>query len=147
MKFNSFPEFMKTFETIKPMSNFEINNKCKELNIKNFKGAFMRDELANRKNKKNECLVLNLDHSENNGTHWISLFTRNGISIYFDSFGLDPPEEVKDYCEETELYCGTNKIQENYEVICGHYCIFMLHRLSHGYKFFDVLSELYKYNH
>ena len=149
MKFNSFPEFIKSFSKIEPLSNFQILDKCKELKIKIFKRVFMRDELNKRQtgNKKNECLLLNLDHSQNNGTHWISLYIKNGIAIYFDSFGLDPPQEVKDYCKGTELYCGTDKIQENDEVICGHYCIFMLYRLSHGYKFFTILSELYKYNH
>ena len=94
IKFNSFPEFIKTFPKIEPLSNFQILNKCNKLKIGHFKGVFMRDELSKRKigNKKNECLILNLDHSQNNGTHWISLFIKNGISIYFDSFGLDPPE-------------------------------------------------------
>src|SRR5690349_3807171 len=99
MKFNSFPEFIKSFSKIEPLSNFQILDKCKELKIKNFKGVFMRDELNNRevgKYNKNECLILNLDHSQNNGTHWTCLFIKNGISIYFDSFGLDPPEEIKD---------------------------------------------------
>src|SRR5206468_10899457 len=93
----SFTEFLKTFTEIKPMSNFEIIEKCKELQIENFKGVFMRDELQG-KSSKNECLILNHDHSNNNGTHWTCLFIRNSVRYYFDSFGFEPPLEVTKYC-------------------------------------------------
>jgi hypothetical protein len=137
---------MKTFSKIKPLNNCLIFDKCIELEIEQFKGVFMRDELNRRKKTENECLILNIDHSKNAGTHWTALFIENGVSWYFDSYGFDPPEEVKNYCKE-ELYSNTFKIQKSDEVICGHYCIFMMYRLSNGYKFYDVLDELYKYNH
>jgi len=38
-----FDDFMKEFKRIEPLSNFQIIEKCKQLNIKNFKGVFMRD--------------------------------------------------------------------------------------------------------
>jgi hypothetical protein len=145
----SFPKFMKTFKTIEPLSNFEIINKCKELKIKNFTGVFMRDELKG-KSSKNECLILNHDDSSNAGTHWTCLFIKKargligGVAFYFDSFGLDPPLEVIDYCKGLERYCSTFKIQEYDEVICGHYSVYMLYRLSNGDSFFDVLDELYR---
>jgi len=142
----TFPEFIKSFSKIKPLSNFEITDKCKELKIKNFKGVFMRDELKG-KSAKNECFILNHDISSQNGTHWTCLYTKNGVSFYFDSFGLDPPLEIKDYCKGVERYCSTFKIQEYDEVICGHYSVFMLYCLNKGYSFFDVLDELYRYNH
>ena len=36
MSIFSFPEFLKTFTEIKPLSNFEIIEKCKELEIEVF---------------------------------------------------------------------------------------------------------------
>lgn len=146
MKFVSFQEFMKSFCNIQPLSNFQIIDKCKELKIKNFKGVFMRDEL-NGKASENECIILNHDTSSNSGTHWCSLFIKNGVALYFDSFGFDPPLEIIDYCKGLERYCSTSKIQEYDEVICGHYSIFMLYRLSNSCGFFDILDELYRYNH
>ena len=128
------------------MSNFQIIEKCKELKIKNFRGVYMRDELKG-KSTKNECLILNHDISENDGTHWTALFIKNGVSFYFDSFGFDPPLEVQSYCRKPERYCSSTRIQKPDEVICGHYCIFVLYRLSNGSKFFDVLDELYKFNY
>ena len=108
--------------------------------------GFLRDELTKIKKTNNECLVLNIDHSENDGTHWTALFIKNGISWYFDSYGFDPPEEIKEYCKE-KLYSNTFKIQKFDEIICGHYCIFMLYRLSNGYDFYEALDELYRNNH
>ena len=170
------------------MSNFEIIEKCKELQIRNFKGVFMRDELQG-KSSKNECLILNHDHSNNNGTHWTCLFIKNnargqtggargrletrgacaaassrtfsaerqrraqapevtgGAGYYFDSFGFEPPLEVTKYCTEGERYFNTFPIQKPSEVICGHYSIYMLYMLSIGFDFYDVLDELYKFNH
>jgi hypothetical protein len=146
MKFDSFQEFMKGFKTIEPLSNFQIIEKCKELKINNFKGVYMRDELKGR-STNNESFILNHDTSDNNGTHWTALFVKNGEAFYFDSFGFDPPLEIISYCSGLERYCSTTKIQDPVEVICGHYSVFLLYRLSNGSKFFDVLDELYKYNH
>ena len=109
----------------------------------------MRDELnKNNKVTKNECLILNHDSSDNSGTHWTCLFVKNGCSYYFDSFGFAPPIEVQNYCYKTDKYYSSFVIQKMDEVICGHYCIYVLYKLSNGYDFYDdVLDELYRYNH
>ena len=106
----------------------------------------MRDELKAR-TSKNECFILNHDNSSNNGTYWTCLFVKNDVAFYFDSFGLDPPLDILDWCKGLERYCSTSRIQKNDEVICGHYTIFMLHSLSKGDSFFDILDKLYRYNH
>ena len=103
----------------------------------------MRNELnINRKSTDNECLVLNIDHSNNNGTHWTCLFIKHNDFFYFDSYGFDPPLEVLDYYKCENRLCNTFKIQQYDEVICGHYCIYVLYRLSNGYNFYDILDEL-----
>ena len=135
---------MKYFDDIKPLSNIDIISKCKELKIKNFKEVYMRDELRD-KGRNNECFILNIDSSSNSGTHWTCLFIENSICYYFDSFGFEPPTEVVEYCKKfRERYYNTFKIQGSNEVICGHYCIYMLYRLSNGFKFYDVLDELFR---
>jgi hypothetical protein len=127
------------------LSNFQIIEKCKELKIKNFKGVFMRDELNKNSVSKctdNECLVLNIDHSNNDGTHWTCLFIKNRELYYFDSFGFPPPLEVLDYCKGKNGRYNSFKIQQYNEVICGHYCIYVLYRLSNGFNFYEILDEL-----
>src|ERR1041384_7301298 len=93
-RINSFENFLKLFPELKPLSNFDIINYCNELHIDNFKGVCMRDELNNSKFSANESLVINLDVSSGNGIHWMCLFSKNGVSYYFDSYGLSPPREV-----------------------------------------------------
>jgi hypothetical protein len=106
----------------------------------------MRDELKNIKVTNNECMVINIDHSSNDGTHWTCLFIDSGTSYYFDSYGFEPTEEVKTYCKEPRYY-SSDRIQKINEVICGHYCIYVLNRLSKGVNFYEVLDELYRYSH
>ena len=142
----SFDSFILKFVDIKPLSNFQIIELCNDLKIKHFKGVFMRDEL-NFKSDYNECLILNIDHSDNDGTHWTCLFTKNGISNYFDSFGFRLPLEVERYCKGDIRNYSTFPIQINNEVICGHYCIYVLYKLSNGCDFYAVLDELYRHNH
>jgi len=43
----------------------------------------MRDELKNQKVTQNECLVLNIDHSSSNGTHWTCLFIKKWSDLLF----------------------------------------------------------------
>lgn len=75
----------------KSLTNLDINKLNKD---KNFRGCFMRDELKNIKPNKIESGVLNLDTSENQGTHWTCWIKNNNLILYFDSFGLVPPLEI-----------------------------------------------------
>ena len=129
------------------MSNFDIINICKELKIKNFKGVFMRDELNKSKITNNESLVLNLDVSSGPGIHWMCMFTDDNVSYYFDSYGLPPPAEILEYSKNRERYYSEYPIQQDdkKEILCGHYCIYMLYKLSNGYKFNEILKELQSY--
>jgi len=102
----------------------------------------MRNELSTATRQDNECLVINTDHSRNKGTHWTCLFVKNGTSYYFDPYGFPPPLEVVNYCNEPRYY-NTFPIQKFNEVLCGHYSIFMLQRLSNGDNFYDVCLELF----
>ena len=54
----------------KPLTNFELIEAAKKLNIPNFRGFFMRDALP-KKPRRNECGILNLDDSSGKGTHYV----------------------------------------------------------------------------
>src|SRR5277367_1624235 len=133
----TFKDFIKKFRKIEPLSNFQIIEKCQELKIRKFKGVFMRDELKNRKASCNECMVINIDHSSNEGTHWTCLLIKNGVSYYFDSYGFEPMLEVKEHFKGSRFY-SSFPIQKMNEVICGHYCIYVLYKLSLGDDFYDM---------
>ena len=53
------------------MTNLELVKYAKKLKIPNFRGVFMRDELASMKPQKNETEIINLDSTKGSGTHWV----------------------------------------------------------------------------
>jgi len=55
----------------KPLSNFEIEDAIKKLDVSGFRGVFVRDSLPNKPRIK-ECGILNLGDSSGNGTHWVA---------------------------------------------------------------------------
>ena len=66
------------------MTNFEIIDYFKY--VKGFNGVFSRSYLPNL---KKGAYVINVDHSENTGTHWVVIFVKKDEVIYFDSFGVE----------------------------------------------------------
>ena len=106
----------------------------------------MRYELNKTKLTKDESIIINLDVSSGPGIHWMCLFSRKGVSYYFDSYGLAPPAEVLDYCKSKERYYSNYAIQQDdkLEILCGHYCVYMLYKLFNGNNFGKILEELRK---
>ena len=142
----SFSDFIGSFTKIEPLSNFQILDICRHIKLNNFRGVFMRDQLNSIHSKQDEhCLILNLDLSTNEGTHWTCLFVTKDKCIYFDPFGFCPTPEVEEYCRKIEnrIY-STFPIQKANSVICGHYCIYVLYKLINcGEDLFTITDELY----
>ena len=63
----------------KPLSNLEIIGAAKKLSLDGFGGVFLRDTLP-KKAKLNECGILNLDSSSDDGTHWVMWLKKVRIS-------------------------------------------------------------------
>ena len=53
----------------KPLTNLEIIDAVRKLEILRFRGVFLRDNLPVEP-KRMKCGVLNLDDTSENGTHW-----------------------------------------------------------------------------
>jgi hypothetical protein len=99
----------------------------------------MRDSLPNKINKI-EVGIVNLDSKNNKGTHWVAYYKKNEKCYYFDSFGLDPPIEIKNYLEH-DIITSTFQIQDLNTNYCGHLCLFFL-KLLEKHKFEDVIFFL-----
>jgi hypothetical protein len=89
----------------------------------------MSDGLPKKPNK-NESGIVNLDKSQNIGTHWICYWKQNNIKFVFDSYGGVPPKSLIKYLGENNLYYNDKRIQNFNSVICGHLCIKVLKLLS-----------------
>src|SRR6218665_3660479 len=70
-----------------PLTNIQLIDAAKKLNISNFIGFFVRDELPKRP-RTTECGILNLDGSTGGGTHWVAWIKHANEKIYLDSYGL-----------------------------------------------------------
>jgi hypothetical protein len=113
-----------------PLSNIELEDAIKRLNIPNFRGCYCITLLPKISHRV-ECGILNLDNSRGDGTHWTAWYSNNGNKIYFDSYGVDPPLELISYLGPS-IYCSTTCIQPKDTVVCEHLCLYVLKKLSDG---------------
>ena len=131
----------------KPLSNFELLDYAKQLNIPNFRGVFMRDELP-KKPWVNECGIVNFNTSLEPGSHWVAYYKDGKERIAFDSYGQVILRELSDYLKtekeknEAVIQRNTDIVQKSNTQICGHLCLYVLKSLSLGKTFREILDSL-----
>ena len=125
----------------KPLSNIELLEAARKLKIPNFRGVSLRDALPTTPKKK-ECGILNLDDTTGSGTHWVAWYKNGTEKKYFDSYGLQPPNELVDYLHSPILY-NTARVQPYDQVFCGHLCLYVLKQLGGGQHLQDIINSLY----
>jgi hypothetical protein len=126
-------------QNLKPLTNIDITIFLNKHKIKKFRGVFMIDTLPKKSNNI-ECGIVNLDTSNNSGTHWVAYYKNKNKSYYFDSFGVDPPGELKNYLN-TEIISSTFQIQKFNTNNCGYYCLLVL-KLMEKYDYRDIIIRL-----
>lgn len=111
------------------LTNHDIKRVIKALEIPNFRGVFMRDNLPKTKIWENECMVVNQDSIKNEGTHWTCFVKVSNDVYYFDSFGkLAPPLELINYLgSNCNIFYNSKQYQYYNTVICGHLCLRFLY--------------------
>ncbi|CAI4232646.1 unnamed protein product [Auanema sp. JU1783] len=91
---------LKPEKDLPALTNLDLLALVDVLEIKYFRGIFMRDSLPPQGIEEKEVGKVNLDSSSGKGTHWVC-YSRNEKKIYyFDSFGLDPPIELQKYLKD-----------------------------------------------
>jgi hypothetical protein len=104
----------------------------------------------------NTSYIINLDNEfdldgqRTEGTHWTCFYVKkypNGKyeSIYFDSYGISPPEIVKKRLKSNfdikyVPYCKKN-IQSLASNMCGWYCLAFLHYIHSSYLRSNILYK------
>ena len=117
-------------------TNFYLRNILRDLNIKC--SIIMRDELKHYKDKN--CLIINLQTSNENGSHWILASKKH--KIYFDSYGVLPIKEIENYFNDLNYIYNTIQVQQINTKICGQLCCFVLSKLENGEDFHDIILNL-----
>jgi len=84
----------------------------------------MKDEFKEllQKSKKNNYII-NLQDSDENGTHWVS-FSKDQL-IYFDSYGIKPLKEIEELSDK--VVYNTIQIQPYGFKFCGQLCLYILY--------------------
>jgi len=122
------------------MSNYEVISKADKLELPNFR-YFMRDDLCKAICKKQECSVVNLNTSKQQGSHHTCYWVSNNKKYYFDSFGVVPPKELVKYLKSPIMY-STHQIQQYNDANCSEWCLYMLNELHKGKDFIDIIIEI-----
>lgn len=124
-----------------------------------------KDELEKKKLQYNKSYIINMenefdeDGQRNSGSHYTCFQVNkypNGKTekVYFDSFGMPPPQIVEDFCGGKVPYQNKD-IQSLMNSACGWYCLAFLHfinayegRSKHLYSdcenFTDMFDDLNK---
>src|SRR6266853_2562289 len=96
--------------------------------------------------RSNECGVVNLQNSDQQGSHHVCYYKHGKEKYYFDSYGLNPSDDMIKYLKPTKnsslIICSTFIIQKFNTVICGQLAVYLLFMLNQGYKFLDILFSL-----
>ena len=140
------------------LTNFDIDSYVKKLKIPNFRGVFMRDTLP-KKPKRVECSIVNLNKSNETGSHWVCFSKIGETRLYFDSFGQDVPFEIIRYLKTSKEYQNdvaviarnTDIVQRVNTHVCGHLCLFVLTSLMREHLYYqevlDILGNGYSQAH
>lgn len=88
----------------------------------------MRDNLPKRPWIVEQGIV-NLDSTNNTGTHWTAYSKKGNKVFYFDSFGnLKPPKELLKYLKGCDIYYNRERFQKRNPWNCGHLSLQFLMR-------------------
>jgi hypothetical protein len=83
-----------------PLSNIEIDDAVKQLQIPNFRGCYCINMLSQLPHmvpagcERSECGIQNLDNSTGDGTHWTARFRNNYTSLTSSSRPVQPRPRI-----------------------------------------------------
>ena len=111
------------FEKI--LSNFDLIRIARERRIP-LNDVIAKDEI--NKLKKNGNYVVNLENKNQDGSHWTALIMAAKNCVYFDSYGMPPPEKLYQFLEKKykKVYFSKMEIQDMDSTFCGYFCLAFL---------------------
>ena len=119
----------------------ELSKMVKDLNIKNYRGCYMSNELPPFP-EENECGIINSQSSDDgNGKHWFCWYKNGDIKIFFDSFGTSPSLELVNYLG-SGILTSTFQIQKINSDICGELNLLILYLLDRGHSFEEIILDI-----
>ncbi len=116
------------------ITNFDIEEIAQGLKLP-IVGVFSKDKLPQRRSIGSYYVNME-DHDKGNGTHWVFMkIFPAGFACYFDSFGVSPPEDVRDFLKPFVPFPFSNRqIQDVKSENCGRFCIICDYFFTHQVK-------------
>ena len=104
-------------------SNFDLIDIAKTYGIDNL-NVVMNDELKYYEFKTG-YYIINLEDTDDLGSHWVCLIVENGKCIYWDSFGCLPSHDVENWMKQSKYkYMFNNRIVQDLDsVLCGLFAL------------------------
>ena len=132
------------------LSDMEIDAIVKRLEIPNYLGTIMADEVDGFKPDNDVCAVINLEPKSMQGSHWTAFATIGPKSYYFDSYATSPPQNLIKYLKTSNdyennnptIYCNALVVQHPENSNCGALSIFVLYYLTRGIDYDHILKYL-----
>lgn len=122
------------------LNNHQLTDLAQRMRIP-LEGVFFKSQLKDMKLQFNKSYIINLedeygsDGEENLGSHYTT-FQYNKYPdgehkvVYFDSFGVDAPIEVLEFCKVKAIPHNTKDIQSLMNEACGWFCLAFLHFIN-----------------
>ena len=138
----------------RPLTNIELSTYARELQILPFRGVFMRDTLPQYPFNI-ECGIVNLNTSDQSGSHWVCYYRNGSDRFYFDSYGQITSVEIQRYLTTGSAFKrGSEVIQRNTDIVQavntsmrGQLCLFVSKSLTNGKKFQSILNHMRHYGY
>jgi len=129
----------------KTLSNFDILNICKKLNIPLIR-ICMKDEITEYDLRHNGFFIINLQNHDQQGTHWVGFYKQNRNIYYFDSFGgYIPQNEINLFKKDHDnIYYSKAQIQDFKSVLCGFFVIgfFLFLKINSGNPYNNMIKYI-----
>ena len=111
--------------------------------LKDFSGVFPCDFLTEKKSRTNSKYIVNLDASDNPGSHFVAISVRGHNIFYFDSFALPCTNKyiLQAVIEsKKQLIYSISPIQSITSMFCGYFCLSFLILDEYNIKMSDFFT-------
>jgi hypothetical protein len=89
-------------------------------------------------------LIVNLQNSDQPGSHWVAVVVAPTCCYYFDPFGIAPPTVLSRWMKAYKNLVKMNdsQLQHIESHRCGLYCYYFIKEMALGRPIYDVLYRL-----
>ena len=90
--------------------------------------------------KPGECCIINLERSDQPGSHWVSASRQTKHVLYFDPFGAEPDDRVLRWLGHP--FENRAKYQQVDSEQCGQFNVFVLRHVAEDPDLYNLLYKL-----